>query len=170
MNSNTALAVSGGLVGGLATIVFANVAGLLIWAAFVAVACFFLTGGDQKALQTTIVCNIFGVALAWVVALILVNVTITLPTGVFAGILVGIAIVVIVLAAKIPFLASAPATILGFATAFAFLVQTPEMLSQATLTGMSLNNALIGVSVSMVIGAILGYVIGKATGMLASAA
>ncbi len=172
MSQNTALAVTAGVIGGIATIVFLNIAGLLIWAAFVALACFFLTGGDQKALQTTIVSNIFGVILAWVVALILVNVGVgaSLPTGVFAGIVVGLAIVVIVLAANVPLLASVPGTVLGFATAFAFLVQTPEMMSTAQLTGVSLSNALIGVSASMAIGAILGFVIGQVTAMLAKPA
>jgi len=172
MSQNTALAVTAGVVGGIATIVFLNVSGLLIWAAFIGLACFFLSGGDQKALQSTIVTNVFGSILAWVSALVLLNVGLgaSLPTGVWAGIVVGVVIVVIVLAATVPLLASIPGTVLGFAATFAFLLQTPDMMSTQELTSMSLNNAVIGVSVSLVIGAILGYVIGRITGMIAKPA
>ena len=60
MSSLVALSLSIGLLGGVATLIFLKVGGLLIWAAFIAWACFFATGGNTEALKNTIVCNVFG--------------------------------------------------------------------------------------------------------------
>ena len=62
MSQLVALAVSIGLLGGVATILYLKV-GLLIWAGFLAWACFFHSGGNNAALQSTIICNIFGLSL-----------------------------------------------------------------------------------------------------------
>lgn len=173
MSFLTTLALVAGVLGGIAAAVFLNVPGLQIWAAFIGLACFFHSGGDENALKNTIVGNLFGVVLAWITTLVILSVpladTLTLP--VWAGIAVGVAIVVLVLASKIPAFAVIPATIYGFAATFALLLTTPDTLSVASLTSASLtSNALISVGVSMVIGAVLGFVIGKITGMIAKPA
>src|SRR5262245_32123346 len=46
---------------------------VLVWAGFIAWGCFFHTGGDQKALIKTICGNIWGVFVAWIALLIIVN-------------------------------------------------------------------------------------------------
>ncbi len=173
MSQLTALALVAGVLGGIATAVSLNVPGLLIWAIFIGLACFFHSGGDNNALKNTIVGNVFGCVVATITAVVILSVplaeTLTLP--IWAGIAVGVAVVVVVLAANVPTFALIPATVYGFASTFAFLLQTPDALSTANLTSPSLSgNALISVAVSLVIGAVLGYVTGKITGMIAKPA
>ena len=47
---------------------------VLVWAGFVAWGCYFHTGGDEAALSKTIVGNVYGVIMAWIALLIIVNV------------------------------------------------------------------------------------------------
>jgi len=147
-------------------------ASLLIWAFFIGMACFFHSGGDENALRNTIAGNALGCVLAWITATVILAVplasTLTLP--VWAGIAVGAAIVVIVLAANIKAFAVIPATVYGFASTFAFLLQTPDKLSLANLQSASLNNALIIVLLSLIAGAVFGLVSGKVAGALTAKA
>ena len=67
MTSHTALSVSIGVLGGIAAaLCLGPLSGIvLIWAVFIAWACFFATGGDGSALQNTIVCSVLGAIIAW---------------------------------------------------------------------------------------------------------
>ncbi len=181
MSQLTALALVAGVLGGIATAVSLHVPGLLIWAIFIGLACFFHSGGDNNALKNTIVGNVFGCVVATITAVVILSLpglaeTLTLP--IWAGIAVGVAVVVVVLAANVPTFALIPATVYGFASTFAFLLQTPDALSIASLTSLNFSgnaplisdNALISVAVSLVIGAVLGYVTGKITAMIAKPA
>src|SRR6476661_9595862 len=72
MSQLVALSVSIGLLGGIATFLYLKL-GLLIWAGFIAWACFFHSGGDTNALKNTIVGNAFGAVIAWIAALIILS-------------------------------------------------------------------------------------------------
>ena len=162
MSSLVALSVSIGVLGGIATILYLNV-GLLIWAGFLAWACYFHAGGNDAALKNTIVCNAFGSFCAWVAALIILSFplaeTLTLP--VWAGIVVGLTVLAMCLAAHIPALSAIPASVYGYASTFAYLLQTPNALSVENLMSASLANAFLLVVVSMALGAIFGMASGK---------
>ena len=162
MSSLVALAVSIGVLGGIATILYLKM-GLLIWAGFIAWACFFHSGGTTAALINTIVCTLFGAFMAWLAAVIILSfpyaATLTLP--VWAGIVVGITVLLLVLASKIPALATIPASVYGYAAVFAFLLQTPETLTTDKLVSMGLGNAFLVVGISLIIGALFGFVSGK---------
>lgn len=162
-----ALSVSIGVLGGLATWLFLST-GLPIWAAFIAWACFFLAGGDTKALQNTIVCSIFGAICAWVAAIVILGVplagVLTLPL--WGGIVVGVTVLLMCLAAHIKALSTIPASVLGYAATAAYFLQTTGALSLDKLTSVTLGNALIIVVIAMVIGAILGLLSGKLAGAL----
>lgn len=97
MSSLVALAVSIGVLGAIAAILCLNF-GLLIWAAFIGWACFFHSGGTPAALKLTISCNVFGAICAWVAAMVILSfplaTTLTLP--VWAGIVVGITVIVVI--------------------------------------------------------------------------
>lgn len=168
MSQLAALALSVGVLGGLAVWVFLSVGGILIWAAFIAWGCFFQSGGDSDALRNTIVCNIFGAVAAWLTAVIILAIPLadklTLPL--WAGIVAGIVIWIVVYAANIKAFAVIPASVYGFAAVFAFILQTPEKLNLASLMSLNFNNGLIVVAVSMVIGAILGFISGKVAAAL----
>ena len=172
MSALTALALVLAVVGGFFTYLFLAFPGLLIWAFFIGMACFFHAGGDQNALRNTIVGNALGCVLAWITATVILAVplaaTLTLP--VWAGLAVGVAIIFIVLAANIKAFAVIPATVYGFASSFAFLLQTPDKLTLAKLQSASLDNALIVVLISLIIGAVLGFVSAKVAPMLTAKA
>jgi len=160
MSQLVALSLSIGILGGIATGIFLSVPGLLIWAAFIAWACYFHNGGNNEALKTTIIGNIFGAVVAWVAAFVLISMT---PGGtLWAAIVVGVTVLVLCLAAHVKALASIPSSVYGYASVFAYLLGNPTAnLTKEALTSASLQNALIAVAVSMVIGAIFGMVSGK---------
>ncbi len=170
MNARVATALGVGVLAGIATWIFLAVGTILIWAAFVAWACFFHCGGDNDALKTTIVGNIFGVIIGWLTAIAILYVplagALTLPL--WAGICVLVSVVIVCLATAIPALANIPSSVYGYACAFAFLLQTPEKLTKAALVAPNFDNVLV-VVVSMVIGALFAMASGKLAGALTKA-
>ena len=171
MSSLVALAVSIGVLGGVATILYLKV-GLLIWAGFIAWACFFHSGGNTAALTNTIFCNVFGAFCAWVAALVILSFPmadkLTLP--VWAGIVVGITVMLMVLGAKIPAFSTIPASVYGYASVFACLLQTPESMTKEKLMSMGLANAFFLVVISLVVGSVFGLLSGKLAGVLTAKA
>ena len=167
MSQLVALSVSIGLLGGIATILYLKL-GLLIWAGFIAWACFFHSGGDGNALQKTILGNTFGAFCAWVAAVIIVSIPLgeKLSPPVWAGIVVGVTVLMMCLGARIKAFSVIPASVYGYAATFAFLLQTADAMTKEKLRSASMANALIIVVVSMVIGAIFGLVSGKVGGAL----
>ncbi len=166
MSQLVALSVSIGLLGGIATILYLKL-GLLIWAGFIAWACFFLSGGDSSALKNTIVGNAFGALCAWVAALVILSapsMTETLTLPVWAGIVVGVTVLILCLAAHIKAFSVIPASVYGYAAVFAFLLQTADSMTKEKLMSATLANALIIVIVSMAIGALFGLASGKLAG------
>ncbi len=165
-----ALSISISLLGGIATWAFLSAwsGPILIWAAFVAWGCFYHCGGDQAGLKNTIIGNIFGVVCAWVAAMVILSVplaaSLTLP--VWAGIVVAGTVFVVVMAAHIGAFSVIPASVYGYASAFAYLLQTPDALSVVNLTSLTLSNALLIVPLSMIIGALFGFASAKLGGVL----
>lgn len=172
MTSHTALSVSIGVLGGIAAaLCLGPLSGMvLIWAVFISWACFFATGGDEKALQNTIVCSILGAVLAWIALLAIVGIPLagilTLP--IWAGIVIGATVLIMCLLAQIGIFSTLPASVLGYASVASFALQTPDALSMGALTSVGFNNALIVISVSLIVGAILGMISGKVGSTLAS--
>lgn len=168
MTTLIALFVSVGILAGVATWFFLAVGTIMIWAAFVAWACFFHSGGNDAALKSTIVCNLFGVICAWIASIVILAIplaeSLTLPL--WGALVVAVTVGAYILAAHIPLLSSIPGTTYGYASTFAFLLQTPDKLSLVALTSVSLNNALIVVPISMIIGAGFGYASGILAGKL----
>jgi len=171
MSQLVALSVSIGLLGGIATILYLNL-GLLIWAWFIAWACFFHSGGDGNALRNTIVGNAFGAFCAWVAALIILHFpladSLTLP--VWAGIVVGLTVMAMCLAAHIKAFSVIPASVYGYAATFAYLLQTADTMTKDKLMSAGMGNALVVVIISMAIGALFGLASGKLGGALAAKA
>jgi hypothetical protein len=163
MSQLVALSLSIGVLGGVATWIYLT-AGLLIWAGFLAWACFFHSGGDTNALKNTIVCNIFGALCAWVGALLILKMGVN-PVN--AGIYVGLTVLVLCLAAHVKALSTIPASVYGYAAVFAYLLGNPSAnMTQENLMALGMNNAFVAVVVSMVIGALFGLASGKLAGVL----
>lgn len=171
MSSLLALSVSIGLLGAIATVLFLKF-GLLIWAGFIAWACFFQSGGNTAGFRSTIVCNIYGAFLAWIAAIVIVSFpyasSLTLP--VWAGIMVGLTVLVLCLSAQVPALSSIPASVYGYAAVFAYLLQTPDAMTRDKLMSPSFVNAFVLVALSMILGAVFGLVSAKMAAALTTEA
>ena len=153
MNSVLATAIGVGIMGGLATFMFLSIETLLLWAAFVAWACYFALGGDRPAITLNLTSNAFGVAVAWIVALLaLAKPFPTLPAPVWVGLLVALSVFLYIMASRIYIFSSVPAATLGYATTFAYISQTPGAFAYPALLSAGFQNVLIVVIVSMSIG------------------
>lgn len=161
-----AFALSGSLVASVASWLFLQFPGLLLWAAFIGWASFSHAGGDSAALKRSIACTAFGVVMAWLVAYPIAIGSIGLPVPLAAAVLVAIATPVIIWASRFDFLSVVPATFYGFASSFAFLVQTPGKFNSGAMTSATLDNVLIVVTLSLMIGALLGVVQGRIASMI----
>ena len=151
MSGYLALAITVGLlavldtwiyVGPLATTALAG----LVWISFIAWGCHFHSGGGIKGATTAVVCMSFG-ALVGMGAVILAGAPLA-ATGVMAApIAVGLGAFVICLASKVPFLATIPASVYGFAS-----IAGPILLA-----GKTPYEAIIPTVLSVIIGAAFGY-------------
>ena len=121
MNLVTALAIVIGLMGGLLTwLMFGPLAGLSLWAAFIAWGSFFNQGGGEAGLQKSLIAGIWGAVCA-TIAFALLN------SGVLAGlgslgapVAVGATVLLMVLGAHVPLLSAIPASVYGYAATAAF--------------------------------------------------
>ncbi len=160
MDKLTALSLSIGALAGVATFLAVGPASgvFFIWAATIAWAAYFFLGATKEALVNTIVCGIFGVVMAWITAVLLTEISpdATLGFPFMAAITVAVAVVVMCLAANIPQLATIPASVLGYSSTFAYLLQTADKLNQDVLLGVSLDNPLVVISISIVVGTYFG--------------
>jgi hypothetical protein len=154
-----ALAASVGVLAVLDTWLFVGpLAALLpglVWISFIAWGCHFHSGGGIKGSTTTVVCMSWG-AVVGMVAVMLANGPLA-GTGQFAApIAVGLGAAVICLSSAIGLLATIPASVYGFAAVAGPIV----------LTNMAPEKAIIPTVLSIVIGAVFGYVSEAVSGAL----
>jgi hypothetical protein len=162
MSLNTALAISLGVLGAVATWLFLGPLGgaLAIWAAFIAWGCYYHCGGKESGLQSTILCTAAGAVIAGI-TLKVAGLSVGLPEVMWTAICVGLGVAAMVLFANVPLFASIPAQVYGFAATIAY-----AMLKGGSVTAVSLENPVVVIILSMIIGAIFGYVSEKIAGML----
>jgi hypothetical protein len=166
MSLHTALAISLGVLGTVATWLFLGPLGgsLAIWAAFIAWGCFYHNGGKEAGLQSTILGNTAGAVIAGITLIVAgASVGASLPPAVWPAICVGLGVASMVLLANVPLFASIPAQVYGFASVVA-LALLPA--SPGSLTAASMANPVVAIILSMILGAVFGYVSEKVAGML----
>jgi hypothetical protein len=167
MDLITALAISIGVLGGIAAFVLLSPIGLglQIWAAFIAWATFFHCGGQEAGLTKTITQTIFGAIMAYIALLLVTQVPLGSALGVplWAGICVLITVFILVYAAKLPMLSDIPASVLGYAAVAAMALAGNKL---GALTVASLDNPFINIVLSLIIGSVLGYISQKAAGAM----
>jgi hypothetical protein len=151
MSSYLALAVSVGVLAVVATWIFfldsVAAAHLQVWQAFIAWGCHYHAGGKLTGTRNTIVCMTFGAVVGMSAVLLAAELD---ALGQFAApIAVGLGAAIICLASKLPSLATIPASVYGFAS-IAGLILLGE--------GMTATSALVPTILSIVIGAVFGYV------------
>lgn len=167
-----ALSLSIAVLGGVwAFLALGPLAGLvLVWAGFIAWGCFFHSGGDRPALVKTVVGNAYGVVVAWIALLIIVNVSIEALGTIWPAIVVGVTVFFLVIVASIEPLSSVPANVYGYASAVAYSLHQPSAAGDGgamgtgplqSLVSPSFENPLVLLIVSMVIGALFGFVSGQ---------
>ncbi|MCK5925769.1 MAG: DUF1097 domain-containing protein, partial [Methylococcales bacterium] len=165
MKSLTALSLSIGVLAGVATFLAVGpLAGVFfIWAATISWAAYFALGATDEAAKNIGICSIFGVFMAWYAAVLIINIAPDAALGFafMAGVVVTISVIVSCLAANIPALACIPATVLGYSATFAYLLQTPGIMTEEVLLNVEWNNPLLVISFSLAAGIGLGIASGK---------
>ena len=146
-----ALAASVGLLAVLDTWLFvgplAEFLPGLVWISFIAWGCHFHSGGGTKGTTTAIVCMSWG-ALVGMVAVMLASGPLAGAGDFAAPIAVGLGAAVICLSSAIGLLATIPASVYGFAS-----IAGPILLA-----GTAPEDAIVPVIVSVIIGAVFGFV------------
>jgi hypothetical protein len=151
-------AASAALLAGITVWAFAQIPGLWVWAAFIGWASYDQSGANSKGLLTSSVCMVFGVVMAWLVALIVANGALPLASAISSALAAAAASFAIVCASRFMPLSNVPATFYGFASAFAFLLLYPGAFNAGAIIAPSLRNVLACVPVSLLIGSALGVV------------
>ena len=167
MSLNTALAISLGVLGAIATWLFLGPLGgaLAIWAAFIAWGCYFHNGGKEAGLQSTILATAAGAVIAGITLKVAgAGIGESLPAAVWPAICVGVGVAAMVLLANVPVFASIPSQVYGFAATVAL-----TLLKGGDALAASIENPVIVIILSMIIGAVFGYVSEKVAGMLVGA-
>jgi len=170
-----ALSLSIAVLGGIWAFIALKL-GLLVWAGVIAWGCYFHTGGDQKALIKTICGNVYGIIVAWIALLIIFKAGVADMGLIPIAIVVAVTVFFLVIVASIDQLSAVPANVYGYAATVAWSLSAPSVAGATpdvvgtgplqSLTAPSLANPLVVLIVSMVIGAIAGYISGLAAGAL----
>ena len=171
MSQLTALTLSIALLGGVwVYLALGPLAGsVLVWAGFIAWACYFHTGGDDAALQKTIAGNIYGAVIAGIALFLVVHNPVALPAAVAAPVYVAVTVFFLVIVASINLLSVVPANVYGYAATVAYALSVPTANGVgplASLTTPSLANPVLLLSLSFVIGAVFGMASGKLAGAI----
>src|SRR5215475_943320 len=116
VSSLTAAALAAALVAAASVLVFAAMPQLFVWAAFIGWASYDHSGATPQAALRSSAALVFGVVMAWAVAIVVAAGTFPLSTPLAMAITAGIASFVIVLASAGPILSVVPATFYGFAS------------------------------------------------------
>jgi hypothetical protein len=164
MSKTTALSVSIALLGGLwAYLALGPLAGsVLVWVGFIAWGAFFNNGGDNAALQKTIVGMVYGAIVAGV-ALHLVGANpLGLEGAVAAAVYIGVTVFFLVIVAGINVLSAVPANVYGYAATAGYALSTNNVAVTAT----DLTNPVLLIALSSVLGAVFGLFSGKLAAML----
>jgi hypothetical protein len=160
MSSYLALAVSVGVLAVVATWIFfldpVVAAHLQVWQAFIAWGCHYQAGGKLTGTRNTIVCMSFGAVVGMAAGMLATELDASLGQ-LAAPLAVGLGATIICLASKVPFLATIPASVYGFASIAGLF-----LLGQ----GMTPASALVPTILSIVIGAAFGYVSEAVAGAL----
>jgi Protein of unknown function (DUF1097) len=161
MNQLTALSLSIGVLSGIATFFAVGPAAgvFFIWAATIAWAAFYLLGANDEAVKNTIVNGIFGVFMAWITALLILKIEpdVSIGVEVATALIVALVVIVLCLSAKLPAFAVIPVGVLGYSSTFAYVLQTPDILSFDILLSKNASNPLLVISASFIFGAVFGH-------------
>jgi hypothetical protein len=168
MSSLSAAALAAALVAAASVLAFSEFPALFVWAAFIGWASYDHSGGTAQAAIRSSAALVFGVIMAWLVALVVTARLLPLNAPAATAIVAGIASFLIVMASRVTSLSVVPATFYGFASTFAYLSLSAGAFTLETLTSLSWRNAIFSVPVSLLIGTGLGMLHGRLANALAA--
>jgi hypothetical protein len=151
MSEKNALALSIGLLGGIAVLLTGRVIEVPVWVVFIAWASFFILGAGVKGLVRSVLSNLTGVAIASVC--ILISQEGTFGVGLTA-VAVGIGSALMVEASRAKLLAAIPAIVWGFASTVGTVAVTGRDITYTK----SIGNPVLMVVTAMLIGAAFGFI------------
>lgn len=167
LSSQSAAALAAAVVAAAAVAAFSELPELFVWAAFIGWASYDHCGATVQAAIRSSTALVFGVIMAWCVAIIVAAHLLPASPAVSTAMVAGIASFLIVMASRVTLLSVVPATFYGFASTFAALSLSRQAPSVETLTSFAWSNAIISVPVSMLIGTGLGIVHARLASALA---
>ncbi|TPK72115.1 DUF1097 domain-containing protein [Mesorhizobium sp. B2-4-15] len=162
MDLITGLAVVIGIMGGIATWAAITIGSpyLLIWAVFVGWGSFYHCSGKEAGFRNSAVANLWGATCAAGALIALTSIGVTAS---MAGICVGVSIVVLILAARLPLLSAIPSAVYGYATTAGLFLLGAAAYGEGASGIVKVAAAVV---ISLIIGNILGYASEKVTGAL----
>jgi hypothetical protein len=168
LSSLPAAALAAAVVAAAAVLAFSELPKLFVWAAFVGWASYDHSGATVRAAIRSSVALVFGVVMAWLVAIVVAAHWLPANTAVSTAIVAGTASFLIVMASRTALLSVVPATFYGFASTFAYLSLSSGASTVGMLTSFGLRNAIISMPVSLLIGTGLGIVHARLANALAA--
>ena len=156
LSSLTAAALAAALVAAASVLAFSAMPRLFVWAAFIGWASYDQSGATPQAAMRSSLAMVFGVIMAWAVAIVVTTVALPLDTSLATAVTAGLASFLIVLASAAPVLSSVPATFYRFASTFAYLSLVPGAFAIKAMTAFNWENVIVTMPVSLLIGSCLG--------------
>jgi len=164
--SLTTTALAAAILAAASVLVFSLTPHLFVWAAFIGWASYDHSGATAQAAVRSSAALVFGVIMAWAVAAAAASGMVPLNTTVATAACAGIASFFIILAAWTSILSVVPATFYGFASTFAYLSLAPGAFTIQALTAPRLENVLVTMPGSLLIGTGIGVAHAKLAGRL----
>jgi hypothetical protein len=165
MSELLALSVSVAILGGIWAFIALGFLSTfaLVWAGFIAAACFFAAGGDVKALTKTIAGIVYGAVIAWIALLVIAKVPVSALGTVWPAIVVGVTVFFLVIVASVDQLSCIPANVYGYAALVGYTLSAGKL---DALSAADNSNPLFLIVVSGILGGVLGYLMGQLAGVL----
>ncbi|WP_298937653.1 DUF1097 domain-containing protein [uncultured Ruegeria sp.] len=163
MTQLNSMALALAICGALATFSFMQFGGSLsLWAAFVAWASFFHSGGQISNVRSTLAAALFGTALGGITMYLITGTPVggILGVPVWAAVVVFVSAGIAVLTSRFAILAAVPITMHALACVAAFVILN-EAGGPALLSGSIDTNAILNIGLSMAIG--VGFAVATAT-------
>ncbi len=159
MSERLARAVSFGLVGGIAAIVFAFF-GIQFWVGLIAWAWFVQAGANGEALKKSVASMTWGAVLGGIALMLAIWLrdAMGLSWMIRALLTVGPTVIVLVMSSSIPVLSLVPAGICGYAAVLGIVLQNEDMRTMARLVHPGRTNGLVTVILSIILGTIFGMI------------
>jgi hypothetical protein len=167
MSERLARAVSFGVLGGIAAIVF-GLLGLQFWVGFIAWAWYVQAGANGEAFKKSVASMIWGAVLGGTA--LMLAIWLRDAMGLFwmvrALLTVSLTVIVLMLSSSNPVLSLVPAAICGYAAVLGIVLQNDDMRTIERLIHPGRTNGLVTVILSVILGAIFGVAAEKVTAAL----